>query len=108
MESVFNHHPLNPFESMRELFSRVQFAELQASSARQLIGGRVEGNSLDGDDAYKKIRRRQEAKPDAGSFGPFYFRLNIGKPARGEERLYGIVEGIAGQGIADFERCGCQ
>ena len=77
---------------------------MQAAGARQLVGRGIVGDALDRQHADEKIGDGQKAQPDAGRFGPIRFGLNICEAPGGKKRLHGIVQVVAGERLADFER----
>ncbi len=108
VESIFFHHSLDAGQSAIEFLRRVEFAELQAGGAGQLVRGRIGGDAFDRHHAHEKIGDRQKAQPDAGGFGAIRFGLNIGEPSGGKKSLHRVVQRVARERFADLERRGRQ
>ena len=107
VESIFFQHSLDAGQSAVEFLPRVEFAELQAGGACQLVRGGIGGNAFNASACPRKNwRARQKAQADAGGFGAIRFGLNIGEPSGGKKSLHRVVQCFARERFADLERRG--
>ena len=102
METVLFHDSLNARDSAVEFLGRVEFAQLQAAGASQLIRGGIGRNAFHDYHANEKIGDGEKAHADSGSIGACGFCLYVGEASGGKKRLDGVVEIFSCQGFANF------
>lgn len=107
MESIFFHHPLDTLQRVGAFLRSIEFTELEAGGAGELVRRWIGGDSLNGDNAYEQIGDGHEAEPDAGG-GRVGLRLNIGESAHSKKALHGVVKILAGERLADFQAADCE
>jgi hypothetical protein len=96
VEAVLLHYPFDAGQTAVEFFVAVEFSQLQAGGARELVRGGIVRNALDGQHAYEIIGNREKLQTDAGGFGAVGFGLNIGETSGGKKGLHGVVQTVAG------------
>ncbi len=108
VESIFFHHPLDAGQSAVEFLLRVEFAELQAGGADQLVGGRIR---------WRRPRSspcpRRNWRPSESAAGRRWFRCDPPRPeyrrtVRSKKSLHRVVQRVARKRFADLERSGRQ
>src|ERR1700686_2089560 len=107
MESVFFHHSLDTLDRVDAFLRSIEFAELEAGGAGELVRGGIGADSLNGDGTHEKRDGGHEAQPEAGG-GGIGLRLNIGESGRRKKALPGVVKILTGERLADLQAAGCK